>query len=190
MFGAKDVKETQGGGYIKPGIHEVTIDSVTGGYSTTGTPKLTFKLYLKDGDSSKAQDFNIFISEKSEEMAYRKIKHIFTKVSTEENYNTVTGSTIEELAEQYDKILAGNSLRIKFTGEEYINSENKIKVRPGLGLPTFAEAIQPGSSFPVVASNESKLVYDSNNQYDYKKVAAVPDAPKLDEFGAATIEAF
>ena len=76
MFGAKDVKETQGGGYIKPGIHEVTIDSVTGGYSTTGTPKLTFKLYLKDGDSSKAQDFNIFISEKSEEMAYRKIKHM------------------------------------------------------------------------------------------------------------------
>jgi hypothetical protein len=102
MFGAKDVKETQGGGYIKPGIHEVTIDSVTGGYSTTGTPKLTFKLYLKDGDSSKAQDFNIFISEKSEEMAYRKIKHIFTKVSTEENYNTVTGSTIEELAENLE----------------------------------------------------------------------------------------
>ena len=190
MFGAKDVKETQGGGYIKPGIQEVTIDSVTGGYATTGTPKLTFKIYIKDGDSSKANDFNIFISEKTEDIAYRKIKHIFTKISTEEVYNSTTGSTIEELGEAYDKVLAGNSLRMKFVAEEYLNSEGKLKVRPNIGLPTFAEAIQPGSSFPVVPANESKLVYDSNNQYDYKKLAVVPDAPKLDAFGSDAAPSF
>ena len=34
----------------------------------------------------------------------------------------------------------------------------------------FAEAIQEGSEYPVVTASESKLTFDKNNQYDFKKL--------------------
>ena len=172
MFGGQDVQEINKPKYVRPGIYEVTIKSVKGETNQNGNPVLTFTLYLADGDPEATTDFRFYLSEKAAVTTYKKIRHIFTKVVKDVDYLNTKANDIVELGAAYDSKLSGNSLRIKFNGEEYIKQDGSVGVRASIGLPEFAEAIQEGAEYAPVA--KTNLKFDADK--DIKKIVKQPDA--------------
>lgn len=170
-FGGQDVQEISKPKYIRPGIHEVTIKSVKGELNANGNPTITFSLHLVDGDADATTDMRFYLSEKAAESTYKKIRHIFTKVVKDADYLAAKAENIEELGEVYNNKLAGNSLRVKFRGEEYLKQDGSTGVRSVIGYPEFAEAIQEGAEYPVVSV--TKMTF--NPDTDIKKLVKLPD---------------
>ena len=170
-FGGQDVQEISKPKYIRPGIHEVTIKSVKGELNANGNPTITFSLHLVDGDADATTDMRFYLSDKAAESTYKKIRHIFTKVVKDADYLAAKAENIEELGEVYNNKLSGNSLRVKFRGEEYLKQDGSTGVRSVIGYPEFAEAIQEGAEYPVVAV--TKMTF--NPDTDIKKLVKLPD---------------
>lgn len=170
-FGGQDVQEISKPKYIRPGIHEVTIKSVKGELNANGNPTITVSLHLVDGDADATTDMRFYLSDKAAESTYKKIRHIFTKVVKDADYLAAKAENIEELGEVYNNKLSGNSLRIKFRGEEYLKQDGTTGVRSVIGYPEFAEAIQEGAEYPVVAV--TKMTF--NPDTDIKKLVKLPD---------------
>jgi len=177
-FGGQDVKEVRELKYISPSVHEVTIKSVTGEVNKNGNPLIMFTMYLKDGSADDTTDFRFYLSDKAQTVSYSKIRHIFTKCVPDSEYLGAVASDVIGLGEAYDNILRGKSLRIKFIGEKYIKKDNTEGLRSLIGYPEFAEAIEAGAEYPVVAAENSKLVFDKNDSYDLKPLP--PATPDLD----------
>lgn len=174
-FGGKDVSSEQVSKYIRGGVHEVTIKGVKGEVNQNGTPMILIEMYLRSADSTASSTFRFPMSPNAEDSSLKKIRHIVTKVAKDEAYLNAKGDSVEEYGESLNEILAGQSLRMKFTSEEYLKQDQTVGVRANIGLPNFAEAIQEGAEKPVVSEADSKLVYSVNNKYDYKKLTVVPD---------------
>jgi hypothetical protein len=172
MFGGQDTPEINKPKYIRPGIHEVTIKSVKGEVNQNGNPVITFTIHLLDGEADATTDFRFFLSEKAQNITYKKIRHIFTKVVKDADYLSTTAESIEALGEAYNNKLSGNSLRIKFNGEEYLKQDGSVGTRAVIGLPEFAEAIQEGAEYPAISITKMKFNSDS----DVKKLIKQPDA--------------
>ena len=170
-FGGQDVQEISKPKYIRPGIHEVTIKSVKGELNANGNPTITFSLHLVDGDADATTDMRFYLSDKAAESTYKKIRHIFTKVVKDADYLAAKAENIEELGEVYNNKLSGNSLRVKFRGEEYLKQDGSTGVRSVIGYPEFAEAIQEGAEYPVVSV--TKMTF--NPDTDIKKLVKLPD---------------
>lgn len=170
-FGGQDVQEISKPKYIRPGIHEVTIKSVKGELNANGNPTITVSLHLVDGDADATTDMRFYLSDKAAESTYKKIRHIFTKVVKDVDYLAAKAENIEELGEVYNAKLSGNSLRIKFRGEEYLKQDGTTGIRSVIGYPEFAEAIQEGAEYPVVAV--TKMTF--NPDTDIKKLVKLPD---------------
>jgi hypothetical protein len=176
MFNLSEVKEEVKGGanetYIYPGIrNNVKIKKWTNGSTPNGTPFLAVHLVTREGEEAnvEATEFPFYTSEKALKTSLAKIKHIVTKVATEAEWLSKEPADMDEMTDHLNDISRGKYLRIKFTGEEYQNKNGEIKEKALIGLPEFAEAIENGAEYPVVAPEESKLVFDKNNSYDFKK---------------------
>jgi hypothetical protein len=170
-FGGQDVQEISKPKYIRPGIHEVTIKSLKGELNANGNPTLTVAMHLTAGEPDATTDIRFYLSDKAAESTYKKIRHIFTKVTTDAEYLAAKADSIETLGDVYNSKLAGKSLRIKFRGEEYLKQDGTTGTRAVIGYPPFAEAIQEGAEYPVVAVTEMTFSPD----VDVKKLAKLPD---------------
>jgi hypothetical protein len=91
------------------------------------------------------------------EYTTRKIKHMLTKVATEDQANSCTS------LDQVARLLTGKPMRIKFVGSEYVNKENQVRVKTEIGLPNFAESMKTSTTM---------LRFDANNNYDIKRLPA------------------
>jgi hypothetical protein len=161
--------------YIYPGIrHQVVIKNVSEGKTPSGTPFIEVEMYSKEGGPETAKKFPFYTSPAAIAKSMEKIKHIATKIVKEEALNKAT--SVEELRD----LLKGGVLRMKFTGEEYKNANNEIKEKALIGLAPFAEAIEDGAEHAPIADADTKLKFDKNNTYDFKKLvesgSATPDA--------------
>lgn len=140
---------------LTPGIHEnVTVTGVTEGTTLNGKGIIKVSFLGTGGE--------IFEPELSTEggaipYTLKKLKHLMTKVVTEDVANGA--KTVAEV----NKILTGSKFRLKVCGEEYVNAKGETKVKSTLGLPNFAESADLEKGF-------SRLRYDSNNQYDMKRL--------------------
>lgn len=188
MFNLKEVQEeTRGNGgsqtYIYPGIrHNVIIAKWAQGKSSLGTPFIAVHLVTKEGKEANVEPkaFEFYVSPAAMEMSLQKIKHIVTKVTTVKAWESKEPANLEEMIEHLNDISKGESLRMKFTGEEYKNSAGDIKEAARIGLPDFAEAIQEGAEHPPVADEDTKLTFDKNNKYDFKKLETEAPTPEDD----------
>lgn len=183
MFNLSEVEEKSSGNgnlYIYPGIREVVINKWTHGKSANkGTPFIAVELTTVEGKAAgnvEPRSFEFYVSEGAMKMSLSKIKHITTKITTEEKFASKNPADLEEMVEHLNDLTRGETYRQKFTGEEYINSKGEVKEKATIGLPDFAEAIQEGAEYPVVPASESKLTFDKNNQYDFKKLPKDADA--------------
>ncbi len=174
MFDLSNVKENVGSGkklYIYPGVLNVTIN----GWSATTNPngkellqlELTTMDAMAEGTQNASKKFDFYFTEGAKEKSLQKVKHIVTKVTKEANMKPA--NTLAEFATMLNSITKGKSYRQKFTGEQYLYND-EVKVAARIGLPQFAEAINPGAEYEPVADADTKLTYDENNKYDFKKL--------------------
>lgn len=180
MFNLKEVSEVSKGGgvnetYIYPGIrNNVIIKKWHSGTTPSGTPYIAVDLVTAEGKAAnppvEPKTFSFYTSEKALKQSLVKIKHIITKVNTEAAWESKSPANMEEMVEHLNDLSQGKSLRMKFTGEEYLNNAGEVKSRASIGLPEFAEAIEEGAEYPVVSNEDTKLKFDPDNQYDLKKL--------------------
>jgi len=158
---------------IGPGVSEVTIIKVEEGTMPYGNNIPSLDVTFQD--STKATYTEKFSmdteipegkEESSEDRSLRRIKHIGTKIVTEDIFNGIKNTT------QLSAILVGQKVRIKFAAREY-EKDGEIKVATQLPNFFFAESI---------ATTPSKLKYDPSNKLDYRKVLGVsPSANGVEE---------
>jgi hypothetical protein len=179
MFNLKEVsEEVKGGGvnetYIYPGIrNNVVISKWSHGTSSQkGTPFIAVHLVTKEGKAANVEpkQFEFYVSEKAIPDTLARIKHIVTKVTTNAEWESKEPADLEEMVDHLNDISRGKVLRMKFTGEEYLNGQGEVKSSARIGYPEFAEAVEEGAEYPAVANEDTKLVFDPNNQYDFKKL--------------------
>jgi len=182
MFNLNEVEENVGGGnglYIYPGVRNVTINGWTTGTSPQGKPfvevELTTVEAMKEGKENASKKFQFYMSDAATEKSLQKIKHIVTKVTKASNITNQPD--LNSFVAMLNNISKGKSYRQKFTGEEY-EYNGEIKEGARIGLPPFAEAINPGAEYEAVADADTKLTFDKNNQYDFKKLA-VDNTPNV-----------
>lgn len=141
---------------IRPGVNEnITIGSITEDLTPNG--KKVIKVPFMSTDGAELV-IDMSMEGGAPQYTMRKLKHLMTKVASEDVVNAAT--SIDDV----NKILKGQTLRIKFTGEEYVSQrDGKVYVKTVLGLPNFAE--------PMTTSKEmSALSYNPTSEYDLKKV--------------------
>lgn len=173
MFDLKNVEEQSAGGnglYIYPGVREVVLSKWTKGTSSNkGTPYIGVNFVTLEGQKAggvEPKEFQIYITDTSMALSLARIKHIVTKITTEEEFASKSPADLDEMVEHLNDISKGGKLRIKFTGRMYKNSNGEVKETAELPLSNFAEAIEEGASYPVMEVTE--LVYDKNNPKDLK----------------------
>jgi hypothetical protein len=178
MFNLNEVKEGGNGNaglYIYPGVKEVVVKGWTTGSSASGTPLVEVELVTLEAFNAKTENaskkFSFYLSDKAKDASMSKIKHIVTKVTKEANIKAV--STAQEFVDMLNFLTVNKSLRMKFIGEEY-EYNGEIKSAARIGLPAFAEAINPGAEYEPVEASATKLTFDKTNQYDYKTLVASP----------------
>lgn len=162
-----NVEETTVKPKLQPGIYEVEITGVTEDTGSNGNPVIIMGFVTTDGTYEHQEK----LSAKSEktpgkdksalDITLSKMKHIATKVVSEDELSKVTS------IEDYNKLLTGKQLRMKFSGEERWYNGN-IYVNAKIGFPNFAETID---------GTPTKLTYNPNNSYDYKKAPAPTAMP-------------
>lgn len=176
MFDLNSVEERSNSGkadlYIYPGVRRVIIEEWSKGESSQGTPVIKVKLITtaaKEAGTEASKEFNFYMTEKAQEMSLRKIKHILTKVTKEANIKSV--SSADEFVTMLNNLSKGKEIRIKFSGREDLYN-GEVKEFAQIGLPDFAEAVIDGAEYPAVSDEDTKLTYDKNNQYDFRKLPA------------------
>ena len=176
LFSNKNVTEATSKGnsqqYIYGGVyHKVNIKSVKA--NTDKTPCIEIDMFSEEGGADTSRTFRFYMSERAAKISQSKLMHIATKVVKEADFKAIEATDINDYARQLSDLLRGRKLRMKFTAEQYENQNGEVKDRPNIGLPVFAEAIEAGAEYPVVADADTELVYDKNNEYDYKKLPGV-----------------
>ena len=183
MFDLSNVKEGGSGvneTYIYPGVrNNVKIVKWAAGKSAQGTDYVSVFLQTKQGKEANVEptEFRFYVSEKALPTSLSKIKHIVTKVATEEKFASVQPSNVTELVEHLNDVSRGGVLRMRFNGEQYVNSAGEVKEKAVIGLPEFAEAIEEGAQYPPVANADTKLVFDKTKHLKLlDKKDATPEA--------------
>lgn len=172
-------KEIKGGKYLKPGINNTTIGTVEGITPEQGSPYIEIAFYKQGQDAENHTKVRFYMSEKGRAKSFEKIKHIATKVVKEATVDAIKAESLEDYGQKLQNILMGNSLRMKFVGEEYVNASNEVKVKTTVGLPSFAEATQEGAEYPVITDADTKLKYNENNSYDMKRLEKAPESSNV-----------
>jgi hypothetical protein len=131
-------------------IQEVTITGVVAGKSKNGNDQ--FEVGFINGAGEEHIE-KMSMTGGAIKYSMIKLKHLMTKVVTDEEANQVT--TIEGI----NQVLAGQKIRIKFGKREYLNTSGNLGNTAYIGLPTFAEKIVEGKASGL------KL----NEKYDYEK---------------------
>ena len=105
------------------------------------------------------------------------IKHISTKVISEEDLYKIDESSTNEvdLANKLTAALGGKTIdQMMFGSEEYYNAEGKLKYKLFLPLPPFAHQNKDGDK-------PTRMTYDSSNIYLHKPATVKPDAENQGE---------
>lgn len=191
----KGVTEPSGSKYIQAGINdvidivEIRLPAKDKNKAYDGDKPRMFEVVLKKGgeDVSTANAYPFWISsDAAVQYSLSKLKHLGSRVVTAAQIDAVVGTDTADYVKKMNALLAGKSLRMKFTGEEYLVSDTdengnqikKIRTRTEIPLTMFAEAINEGAEYSPVA--ETKLTYDESNDKDLKRVE-IPDGWVRDE---------
>jgi hypothetical protein len=158
---------------MKPGIYEVEITGIVEGKANNGTPTIEMGFVTTNGQYEHTEKFaaNPIVSAGKEKSALditlTKLKHIATKVVTVDELAAVNS------VDDYNKLLTGKQLRVKFIGEErFYNNNTYVNAR--IGFAPFAEPLE---------TQPTQLTYNPNDSYDYKKAVVSPAGTGLPSTG-------
>lgn len=171
MFNLADVNETTGNLYITPGISEVTITSFESKNNRFDDPIIEVTFKTVDGTSSLVEELTAKTEAKDGkkspmDMTMIKLRHIARAIIGEENLGLLNGTNMEEFIAACNTHLTNKPYRQKFAGQEII-SNGKSWDKALVPLPGKEAMAEP------LSVEVSKLTYDKNNSYDYRKKATV-----------------
>lgn len=156
--------------YLRPGVHDAIIANIEGVTPESGSPYIKLDIHKANATAEFSTEVRFYMTDKGQQKSLQKIFHLATRIVKASDINAVTAENLAEYGTKLNALLSGKSVRLKFIGEEYLNASQEVKVKTTLGLPPFAEANTEGAEHPVVSLENTKLVYDPTNQYDYKKL--------------------
>ncbi len=178
MISTKDVAEgkSQFPSRLEPGIHDVKIQSIIGGVSTLKkTPYV--EITFENAYGNHRETFYFAKTGKSQEISLEKIKHLATKVISEDELNAISAADVNEYAAKLNVALVNKSVRIKLSGEEEINTKTqKTFVNRKFNFYPWAES----TAVPLA---QTKLKFNKDNVGDYKplsKASAASAVPGAD----------
>lgn len=137
-------------------IQDVTISGVVEGKSKNGNDQIEIGFVNSVGEEHVEK---MSLSAGAMKYTMMKIKHMMTKVISEDDANKV--NTVEGI----NTVLTGQKMRIKFGSREFQDDSGNLRQAAQIGLPTFAEVIVEGRASGL------KL----NDKYDLKKLEKAPD---------------
>lgn len=181
MFNTEEMNELTGGKYITPGVHEITIVSITCPNPSEEYVEVSVK--LKDADDDAILSKRFYMNEKAKSLNGAKIVAMLKATNPEQNCKIVAAN-IEEFVNIANARLQGKSYRQLFICKEYQGKDGSIKKGPEFPLATtvdngdgtkrseIVESITANTMYPMISQEESKLVYDPINiSSHYKKLA-------------------
>lgn len=118
-------------------IQEVTVTGVAMGQSKSGSEQIEVGFINEAGEEHTEK---MSVTAASMKYTMQKLKHMLTKVISEEEANTVTS------VDSINSVLTGKKLRIKFGAREYRNQSGDVVTAAAIGLPSFAEAVVEGKA--------------------------------------------
>lgn len=151
---------------IEPGVHEnVVILDIE-------EPEDANYLVVKFGQEDKKLYTKWYTSEEVKEgkdtsamdVALRKAKHLASQILTDEEKESIKADNAYKLLKLALSKCVGKSLRMKFIGEEFLRQDGTIGVQTKIGFAPFAESMD---------IKLSKLKFNKDNPYDYKRIPVV-----------------
>ena len=164
MFGVKSVEETTMN-WIKPGINEnVVCAGLSIPEGEVKTPHLILSFHL-EGDEDNTRDERLYFTDAATKHSLKKLIHLVKVYNTREDLERAdeASKSEEEFCKNVNLMIKGKKYRMKFTGEQYENSEGEIKTSTKLGFPPFAESVE-------ISKEDSELVFDKNNKFDFSTI--------------------
>ena len=137
-------------------IQEVTITGVVMGKSKTGADQIEVG-FINDAGEEHTEKMSVTAA--SMKYTMQKLKHMMTKVISEDEANKITS------VESINSVLTGKKLRIKFGAREYRNQSGEVVTAATIGLPSFAEAPVEGKASGLRLSDK----------WDYNKIQEAPN---------------
>lgn len=166
MFTTKGVSES-GGKYIGYGLKDVKITNIEA-KEAEGNIKPSVFINFQELGTEKTLQVRFPFSENAKSYSLRKIKHLATKLVTEEEIDKINVQTVTEYAGELNRLLANKDIRVMFEAEEIngqINGKNNW-LKSVIGFPPFAEPI---------GTTPSGLKFDPNKHI--KRLPAMATAP-------------
>jgi len=185
----QNAKATTGSRYIVPGVHDnIQMVDINVGTSRNNNPVVNVKLESMDDNSFLEEGLpaseTVSGSGKSPRMfTMWKLQDIALAVCTAEEFESIQGNTLEEFIDKYRSLVLGKPFRMKFSAEEiFSNGKHWDKAR--IPLPNKRGTVAESMDIP---KEETKLKYDVNNPYDYKKAVQTVNILPLGETRAPII---
>ncbi len=161
-----DVQQFKERRFIEPGIHDNVIildveEPENANYVTVKFGKNEQELYTKwyTTEIKKAED-----KPSAMEVSLKKAKHLASAILTEEEKSAISGENTYALLRTILKKCVGKILRMKFIGEQFLRNDGTIGLQTKIGFSPFAEAMD---------TNPTRLKYNADNPYDYKRIPVV-----------------
>jgi hypothetical protein len=176
MFGTKNVEIKPQVEYIRPGIQEVEVVSVS---SDEDRNTVNFKLKVIGQEDDSATEFKMYLSsEKAIAFNTLRIKRMGKAATNDDSIDVVEASSLEEYGNKLNKFFAGKQLRMVFGGRQYVKQDGNIGVWSELGTGNFAEHL---------SVENTKLVF--NEERMVSKVEVQEASSMEDSFGSKSDEA-
>jgi hypothetical protein len=187
MISTKDIKESA---YINFGTGEYKINSFEIQTASTGSIRIRMNMETRpvttqgfegvEGALGKVGRVNLTSYMNPNKDSYKKAINIFQRKISEiadalgvrDEVNAIEASSVEEYINKVSPLLVNKYTNWLLAAEEYLTTdkEGEEVVRTFLLTPMFG----------FVSSDATKLVFDKNNAYHYKKVEAVENVTSDD----------
>lgn len=165
--------------YLRPGIHEVQLESVEAKVSQSGNPQLELKFTDRNGSS--ISDRYTF-TEKTTKKAMGDMIHIFTAMGLAEEFKSIEAGSYEQFAAIITKLLVAKGrpfFRVKLLGKKnYDGTKVYTSIAP---WAPFAEPLSTDPSNLAYSEDENDVPSAPVVQNASEQVDDLPFTPSDDD---------
>jgi hypothetical protein len=161
--------------FVGYGINnDVTIVSVESGKSQKETEYIQINVKNTGDDDDNSTILKMYLSEKARPITMRKIMTIHSAVRKIDALKAKSFNTLEDMANGLNDLWSGRRFRLKLQASEYLgedeNGTPKTKIRTEIPISHFAEAVDTGAEMYPIKDENTQLVFDKNDKWDYKRL--------------------
>lgn len=177
MFGTKNESLPEGKLFIKPGIQQVEVVSISQNVENEGGSnyfELELKIAGEPDDSS--NKFRFFTSDKALPFSMFKLVEIMYACLGQVEADKIQDETFDGYLQKVNQKLKGKKYLQKFVGEEYVNSEENVKIASKIPLSQRTKK-NPNLTIAAPIGKEDTLSFDEEKDITRIEKDTQEDAP-------------